>query len=57
MYYYKLKNQNSSYTMFTDQDPNYTIFINQDPHFLKEIIKKKIEEPSAKHLPNCTFYS
>ena len=41
MYYYKLKNQNSSYTMFTDQDPNYTIFINQDPHFLKEIIKKK----------------
>ena len=53
MYYYKLKNQNSNYTMFTDQDPNYTIFINQE----KEIIKKKIEEPSAKHLPNCTFYS
>lgn len=37
MYYYKLKNQNSNYTMFTDQDPNYTIFINQE----KEIIKKK----------------
>ena len=41
VYYYKLKNQNSNYTMFTDQDPKYTIFINQDPHFLKEIIKKK----------------